>query len=108
MSRFNIFVRHKIEKSNVILDVLSRLQVNVDVLADEKLDVLKSLFEHSLELLNYDLSTIEATIIVAHHVTLMKLSNNFKQRLKQVYQNNEHWKKILIIVTQCELVSEIS
>ena len=91
---FNLFVRHKADKVNVVSDVLSRLQA--DVIIIDKIDVFESLYEHILKLTQANL-TLE-TSLYFHHVVLVKMSNDFKIRLKQAYLNDEHWFKILVIV----------
>ena len=48
LSDFNFFIHHKIDKFNVILDVLFKLQADVTFI--EKIDVLKSLYDFSIEL----------------------------------------------------------
>ena len=71
---FNLSIRHKSDKFNIVSNALSRLQVSRTI--DEKIDVLKSLHV-SIESSNqYE---------VAYHVTLMKMSNDFKSGLKEVY-----------------------
>ena len=91
---FNLFIRHKIDKINVVSDALSKLQTNVFII--EKIDVLKFFYEHALESSSVDL--IIETFLFYHHVTFVKMSNDFKRRLKQVYLNDEHWFKILIMI----------
>ena len=91
---FNLFIKHKVDKINVVSDALSRLQTNVFII--EKIDVLKFLYEHALESSSIDL--IVETSLFYHHVTFVKMSNDFKRRLKQVYLNDEHWFKILIMI----------
>lgn len=78
---FNLFVRYKIDKINVMSNVLSKFQI--DAFFVEKIDVLKSLHKHSLYVLHENL-TIK-TLMFYHYVALIKKSNDFKQRLKQTY-----------------------
>ena len=94
LSDFNLFVKHKIDKINVMSNVLFKLQVDVTII--DKIDVLESLYEHILKFTQTNL--ILKTSLYFHHVTLMKMSNDFKTRFKQAYQNDEHWFKILVIV----------
>ena len=91
---FNLFVRHKVDKANVMSNALFRLQVDVSVI--NKIDVFESLYEHALKFTQIDL--ILKTSLYFHHVVLVKMSNDFKARLKQAYQNDEHWFKIFVIV----------
>ena len=91
---FNLFIKHKVDKVNVVSNALSKLQTNVFII--EKIDVLKFFYEHALESSSVDL--IIETFLFYHHVTFVKMSNDFKRRLKQVYLNDEHWFKILIMI----------
>ena len=83
---FNLSVRHKTDKANVMSDVLFRLQI--DVIIIDKIDVLESLYGHILEFTQADL--ILKTFLYFHHVTLVEMSDDFKARFKQAYQNDEH------------------
>ena len=94
LSDFNLYVRHKVDKANVMSDVLFKLQVDVFII--DKIDVLESLYEHALKFTQANL--ILKTSLYFHHVILVEMSNDFKIRLKQAYQNDEHWSKILVIV----------
>ena len=83
---FNLSVRHKIDKINVISNVLFKLQTNVSLI--EKIDVLKSLYDHSMTSFFENL-TVEI-LVFYYHVALIEMSNDFKLRLKQTYKNDEH------------------
>ena len=91
---FNLFVRHKADKANVMSNVLFRLQIDVTII--DKIDVFESLYGHILKFTQTDL--ILKTFLYFHHVTLIEMSNDFKIRFKQTYQNDEHWFKIFAIV----------
>ena len=78
---FNLFVKHKIDKVNVVSNVLFRLQV--DVIIIDKIDVFESLYEHILKLTQTNL--ILKTSLYFHHITLVEMSDDFKIRLKQAY-----------------------
>ena len=94
LSDFNLSVRHKIDKVNVMSNVLFKLQV--DVIIIDKIDVFESLYEHILKLTQANL--VLKTSLYFHHVTLVEMSDDFKIRLKQAYQNDEHWFKIFVII----------
>ena len=83
---FNLSIRHKVDKINIISNVLFKLQANVSLI--EKIDVLKSLYNHSVTSLFENL-TVEISVFY-YHVALIKMSNDFKLRLKQTYKNDEH------------------
>ena len=83
---FNLSVKHKTDKINVVSNVLFMLQV--DVIIIDKIDVFESLYEHILKLTQANLAL--KTSLYFHHVALVEMSNDFKIRLKQAYQNDEH------------------
>ena len=89
---FNFFIRHKINKFNVIFDVLFKLQVDMTFI--KKIDVLKLLYEFSIEL--YEKNLIIKTMklltkqFVCYYMTLIKMTNEFKKRLKMIYDENSH------------------
>ena len=80
---FNLIIRYKIDKINVVLDALSRLQV--DVAIKKKQVVLKSLY-NSLVTLNKRIAPLEVLLI--YHITLIEISDNFKKRLVEAYNKN--------------------
>ena len=86
MFEFNLFIKHKVDKINVVSNAFFRLQTNV--LITKKVKMLKSLYDYSLKSLHKNLTT--KTFLFYHYITLIKILNNFKQRLKQIYKNNEH------------------
>ena len=83
---FNLSVRHKADKTNVMSNVLFKLQIDVTII--DKIDVLESLYEHILKFTQTNLTL--KIFLYFHHVTLVELSNDFKTRFKQTYQNDEH------------------
>ena len=94
LSEFNLFIRHKVDKVNVMSNAFFRFQTNVFII--EKIEMLKSLYEHSLKSSYEDF--IAKTSLFYHHVALMKMSNDFKRRLKQTYRDDEYWFKILDMI----------
>ena len=77
---FNLIVRHKADKFNIVSNALSRLQTSLIHIntTDEVLDALQT---------------------DTYHITLMKISNDFKKKLIEAYQSDISWKKILIMLT---------
>ena len=84
---FNIFVRHKIDKINIVFDALSRLQTNVVTI--DKLSILKSLYDHFIDLLDVDFVTYTSNLSI-YHIILIEMNDEFKQKLKQIYQIDEY------------------
>ena len=89
---FNLFVRHKINKVNVIFDVLSKLQIDVTFI--KKIGVLKSLYDFSIELCQGDLTIKSIDSLskqfVCYHIILIKMTNELKKKLKTIYNENPH------------------
>ena len=86
---FNIILRHKIDKSNVIFDIFSRLSTHTPQMNDvNKKKILNLLYDYSIEIADEKLNNISIAII--YHIILIKMSNDFKQRLKKVYIENKY------------------
>ena len=92
---FNIFVRHKIDKINIVFDALFRLQTNVFII--DKLSVLKSLYDHFIDLLNVDFITYISNLSI-YHIILIEINDEFKQKFKQIFLIDKYWFVILIII----------
>lgn len=95
LSGFNLSIRHKAGKSNIVPDALSRLQADVSI--TDKLGVLESLYGHPIALLDADYAADTPSAPV-YHVTLVEMADDFKTRLKQAYLDDGHWSKILDMV----------
>lgn len=94
LSSFNIIIRHKVEKTNVVSDALSCLKINIALDTLNKTKVLNVLYEHSVEIL----SLMNVEFQPVFHVTLMKIKNEFKTRLKNEYKTDDHWNNILKMI----------
>ena len=97
---FNIIIRHKFDKFNVIFDALSRLSNKTTTNVTNKIEILDVLYKHFVKLTNEKFRTtiIQNLSIVIYHVILMKIFDDFKNRLKIVYITNDYWRKILKII----------
>ena len=95
LSEFNLQVRHKVDKSNIVSNVFFRLQANVTT--TKKVDVLKAFYESFVKLCNKNKVT-QRPEILTYHIILIKITNDFKNRLQKAYQNKSHWVKILTII----------
>lgn len=89
LSGFNLSVRHKAGKTNVVPDALSRLQA--DVAPEEGQAVLEGLYGSTV--LIKITPPLEPTPI--YHMTLVQMSDDFKKRLVEAYTKDPHWNKIL-------------
>ena len=101
---FNLSVKHKTDKVNVMSNALFRLQIDVFII--DKIDVFESLYEHALKFTQTNLTL--KTSLYFHHVILVEMSNDFKIRLKQTYLNDEHWFKIFVIVRFAVVITSIT
>ena len=93
LSNFNIVIRHKSNKSNVIFDVLSKLFDKLSTQSNviDKIEIFDVLYKHFVNLSNHELrfNIIQNLSSINYYVTLIKMSNDFKQRFKTVYAKNE-------------------
>ena len=112
LSSFNIVIRHKASKINVISNALSRLSKKSSAQSDssDKIEVLDALYDYIVDLKNHESRTVTIQNLSAifYHVTLIEISNNFKQRFKDAYVVNKHWKKMLKVITSRQRPSAVS
>jgi len=91
LSGFNLSIRHKAGKANIVLDALSRLQA--DYAPPEKLEVLDSLYDTTVELCRGDLATRASPPLSeqaqSYHITLVEISDPFKNWLKEAYAKDD-------------------
>ena len=86
---FNIAVKHKLRKFNIISNVLSRLIKKI-IDSETNLDVLETLYEHIIKLINsHELIMLLKVKETTYHITLIKLLNDFKTKLKNVYTKDD-------------------
>ena len=108
---FNIVVRHKFDKFNVISNALSRLSNASQSNVKNKVEILNVLYDHFVVISNYELQffTIQNISTIIYHVTFVKMSNDFKQRLQKTYAKNFQWKKIFFVITSIVInISKVS
>lgn len=89
LSGFNLAIRHKPGKSNIVPDALSRLQ-GVEQVPRDQPGVLDVLYGHPIQALDSG-SALPALPEVAYHITLVEMSDDFKTRLRAAYQDNKYW-----------------
>ena len=89
---FNIIIRYKFDKFNVIFDVLSRLSNKTTIDVTNKIKILDILYKYLVKLTNKKFRTtiIQNMSIVVYYIILMKISNDFKRKLKFVYLANDY------------------
>ena len=84
---FNLQMRHKIDKFNIVSNAFFRLQTNV--ITTKKIDVLKAFYESSIELCDDDLITKESAFLTCH-IILIEMTDDFKNKLKKIYVDDSH------------------
>ena len=74
----------------------------------DKIGILDVLYGHAVELSEYELyfSTLQDLSAIVYHATLVEMSDEFKQRLKDVYASDPHWTKVLSVITPKGVVSQ--
>ena len=92
---FNLQIKHKVDKFNVISNAFFRFQTNVTT--TKKIDVFETLYDSLIDLCDDDLITKESAFLTCY-ITLIEITNDFKNKLKKVYANKSHWIKILIMI----------
>ena len=101
LSQFDLVVKHKPGTSNVVPDALSRLRAATTSKHSDE-GVLDALHVAEAFGLMQD-ATHAAAAFRSHgttedpaiyHATLVDMTDDFKNRLKQAYQKDENWKKI--------------
>ena len=80
---FNITMKHKFNKLNIVLNTLSCLQANVVII--EKVEVLKLLYKSFIQFCNNDLITNISKLLLIYYIILIKIIDDFKRRLKEAY-----------------------
>ena len=91
---FDLSVRHKADKTNIVSNTFSRLQGSISVAMNES-EMLKALYEQAVKV------TTLLVNIAAHkdspllkpyinyHITLIEMSDDFKARLFKEYAKDE-------------------
>ena len=78
--QFAFDIYHKSSKQHIVSDVLSRLLFNIESM--------KQIID-----LNFDMN--EKMLNMIYHVTLIKISNEFKKKFKKTYKKNKRWIRII-------------
>ena len=92
LQRFNLNIRHKSKKRNIISDTLSRLASTNEGLSQ--------LPKHYAKL---DVLYID---IYVYTITLVEMSEDFKARIVEEYKSDTFWIKILAILNREEFYSD--
>ena len=106
LSAFNIELRHKAGKSNTVPDALSRLaqeasaSSSTDCSSEGILDILYGTIDVPSEYYESWYPVIPSIVPEIYHVTLVEMSDDFKQRLRQAYQQDDSFKRIMDVLKE--------
>lgn len=97
LSAFEIELRHKSGKSNVVPDALSRLaqdtEMDNDAGGEGILDVLYGTADQPFD--THFMPAIPDVVGEVYHTTLVEMSDDFKRRLREAYTTDDTFKRIL-------------
>ena len=96
LSGFELAIRHKAGKANIVSDALSRLK-NDTIVKEQEPSILNVLYGHSMKQ-ESEAPSYEYEEAFIYHVTLIEMSDDFKVKLKEAYEKDEQWKKVLDLV----------
>ena len=98
---FNLTIRYKVEKFNIISNVLLRLSNISQSNIKNKIDVFNVFYNHYFDFSNdeFRFVILQNMSIITYYITLIKIFDDFKQKLKIVYVNDTHWIKILTVIS---------
>ena len=91
---FNLTVKHKSEKSNIIFDTLFRLSgTNIIIGTNDEIEILKIFYETFIDVCHDNLFIMTTIFSLSkqtfvYHIILIKMTDDFKQKLKQAYIEN--------------------
>ncbi len=91
--QFRLNIRHRSEKFNVVSDALSRLLVKKNNSVHEALDLNQDLKHYQFNVKNSKNDQIYAYVI-----TLMKMFEEFKTKLKDDYKKDVKWKDLINMI----------
>ena len=80
LSNFDIIIRYKFNKFNIVFNVLFRLLIITLLNVNDKINILNILYDYIVTLSNYELRTliIQNFLVITYYVILIKMSNNYK------------------------------
>ena len=89
---FNLLVRYKFEKFNVISNVLSRLLNVLQSNVKNKIEVLNALYNYLINFSNNELRFVilQNMSTITYYIILIKMFDEFKQRFKIVYISDRY------------------
>ena len=121
-SQFSLNIRHRVDKLNIVSDVLLRLAIiveqnddldenilhEIDVYVDDtNILIVIRLVKHIARKRNNVVATNIVDDVVFFHACLIQMSNEFKKRLNDVYVKLFKWTKIMNTTQKSSLFSSI-
>ena len=92
LSMFDLFVRYKTNKANVVSDALSRLSKDLIIITKDDSKILKVLYKRTLKIKNFSFKKKKSffeKLIITYYVILVKMFDDFKSRFFLKYIKNE-------------------
>ena len=93
LSAFNLELRHKAGKANTVPNTLSRLPYTTNSTQAGE-GVLDALYGHT-DMWPDPPTLPQPKMPEIYHATLVEMSDEFRQQLKQAYLKDPHWEKLL-------------
>ena len=104
LSQFNLLVKYKAGKANIVPDALSRLQGAPPSTSDSSVSTLDALCADAfveLGLREASMNSVKSS--AAYHITLVEMSQSFKDRLMLAYKEDKQWNKVLVVLRSQEI-----
>ena len=100
LSMFDLSIRHKAGRTNVVPDALSRLQGSSTAVVKDGPGILEALHGQVEEERFVD--SMRSEMPISYHITLVEMSEDFKSRLMEAYVRDEQWNRILEVLKRAE------
>ena len=105
LSAFNIELRHKAGKTNVVPDALSRLEVKDPQPAGDKEDGILDILYGNADIAEQadTVHYLPDVVPAVYHATLVEMADEFKARIKEGYAKDKRWMEIITMLQTQEL-----
>ena len=80
--KFNFIIHYKNDKKNVISDAFFKLLIKIDIAFEKKQAMLENLYNNFILILKQH---VLSKILFIYHITLIKISDDFKSRFIKAY-----------------------
>ena len=105
LSAFNIELRHKAGKTNIVPDALSRLEVKDPQPAGDKEDSILDILYSNADIAEQadTIHYLPDIVPAVYHATLVEIADEFKARIKEGYTKDKRWIEIITMLQTQEL-----